>query len=388
MWIVPKNCASQDLSKVYLKPNILRRMPKKSISSLELAALVNELQFLVNGKISQIYHPESSVLLLQLHAPGRGKQLLKIVSGKWLCLTQQKESALRPSGFCMQLRKYIDNAVIKNLYQQGSERAVVFELEKQEKYFLMVELFSKGNIILTDAKKVIITALEAQEWKDRTIKPKEKYVFPPLETNWKELTVKNLQDILKKSEKRNLATSLATEVGLGGLYAEELCRQAGVDPEKKPAEVIAKETERLIGTLKNFLILISTPKGYIYENEVAPFPLLEKRPLKETETYNEAIDSLKLSEKPSPYQNKIKTLQRTIAEQEEAIKNQEEKIVIGSQKGELIYEKYTALQKLREIVKEMKKTKDWSEIAGELRKEKRITKIDLAAKKVIIDLQS
>ena len=94
-------------------------MPKKSISSLELAALVNELQFLVNGKVSQIYHPESNVLLLQLHAPGKGKQLLKIISGKWLCLTQQKESALKPSGFCMQLRKYIDNAIIKNLYQQG-----------------------------------------------------------------------------------------------------------------------------------------------------------------------------------------------------------------------------------------------------------------------------
>src|SRR3989344_1447014 len=189
-------------------------MPKKSISSLELAALVNELQFLVNGKVSQIYHPESKVLLLQLHAPGKGKQLLKIISGKWLCLTQQKESALRPSGFCMQLRKYIDNAIIRDIHQHGSERAVIFELEKEERYFLIVELFSKGNVILTDAKKMIITALEAQEWKDRTIKPKEKYVPPPLDVNWKELTVKKMQDLFKKSGKRNLATSLATEIGL------------------------------------------------------------------------------------------------------------------------------------------------------------------------------
>ncbi len=361
-------------------------MPKKSISSLELAALVNELQFLVNGKVSQIYHPESNVLLLQLHAPGKGKQLLKIISGKWLCLTQQKESALKPSGFCMQLRKYIDNAIIKNLYQQGSERVVVFELEKQEKYFFIVELFSKGNIILADAKNIIIAALESQEWKDRTIKPKEKYVFPPLEINWKELTVKKLQDILKKSEKRNLATSLATEIGLGGLYAEELCRQAGVNLDQKPAEVIAKETERLVGTLKNFLILISTPKGYIYEDEVTPFPLLDKKPLKETETYHEAIDTLKLSEKLSPHQSRIKTLQRTIAEQEEAIKNQEEKAGIASQKGELIYEKYTALQKLREIVEELKKNKNWTEISKELKKEKKIKSVNLEKKVAVIDL--
>ena len=361
-------------------------MPKKSISSLELAALMNELQFLVNGKVSQIYHPESNVLLLQLHAPGKGKQLLKIISGKWLCLTQQKETALKPSGFCMQLRKYIDNAIIKNLYQHESERIVIFEFEKLEKYSLVVELFSKGNIILTDAKNVIITALESQEWKDRTIKPKEKYVFPPLEINWKELSVKKLQEILKKSEKRNLATSLATEVGLGGLYAEELCRQAEVDLNQIPKEVPVKEAELLVKTLKNFQISITTPKGYVYENEITPFPLLEKKPLKETESYNEAIDALKLSEKPSPYQNKIKTLQRTIDEQQEAIKNQEEKIIIGTQKGELVYEKYTALQKLKEIVEEMKKSKNWADIAKELKKEKKISKINLEKKTITIDL--
>ena len=361
-------------------------MPKKSISSLELAALVNELQFLINGKVSQIYHPESNLLLLQLHAPGKGKQLLKIVSGKWLCLTQQKESALKPSGFCMQLRKYIDNAVIRNFYQQESERVVIFELEKQEKFFLIVELFSKGNIILTDAKQVIITALESQEWKHRTIKPKEKYVFPPLEINWKELSVKKLQEILKKSEKRNLATSLATEIGLGGLYAEELCRQAEVDLNQVPKEVSARESELLAKTLKSLLVAITTPKGYIYEEDVAPFPLLDKKILRETETYNEAIDSLKLSDKPSPYQNKIKTLERTIAEQEEAIKIQEEKIILGSQKGELIYEKYTALQKLKDIVEELKKNKSWMEIAKELKKEKKILSINLEKKLITIDL--
>ncbi|HLD40409.1 MAG TPA: NFACT family protein [Candidatus Nanoarchaeia archaeon] len=361
-------------------------MPKKSISSLELAALVNELQFLLNGKVSHIYHPESNVLLLQLHAPGRGKQLLKIVSGKWLCLTQQKENALKPSSFCMQLRKYIDNAVIKNLYQQGSERVVIFELEKPDTFFLIIELFSKGNIILTDAKKVIITALENQEWKDRTVKPKEKYIFPPLEINWKELSVKRLQEILKKSEKRNLATSLATEIGLGGLYAEELCRQAGVNLEKKPAEVTAKEAELLVKTMKNFQMTITTPKGYIYENEVTPFPLLDKKALQEKKSYNEAIDSLKLSEKLSPYQNKIKTLQRTIAEQEEAIKNQEERIIIGTQKGERVYEKYQSLQKLKEIVEEMKKSKSWADIAKELKKERKISKINLEKKVITIDL--
>ena len=134
------------------------------------------------------------------------------------------------------------------------------------------------------------------------------------------------------------------------------------------------------------MVAIATPKGYVYEEDITPFPLLDKKPLKETETYNEAIDSIKLSEKPSPYQTKIKTLQRTIAEQEEGMKSLKEKNIVATQKGELMYEKYTALQKLREIVEELKKSKNWNEIAKELKKEKKITKVNLEKKLVTIEL--
>ena len=114
-------------------------MPKKTISSLELAALVNELQILVKGKVSQIYDFDKKEILLQLHAPGKGKQLLKIIPGKFICLTKEKKVQLRPTGFCMQLRKYLDNAFIKDIYQQDAERIIVFELEKQNKYYLIIK---------------------------------------------------------------------------------------------------------------------------------------------------------------------------------------------------------------------------------------------------------
>ena len=89
-------------------------MPKKSLSSLEIAALVQEMQFLVKGKISQIYHQEPE-LVLQLHAVGQGKQLLKIIPGKLLCLTKDKNAPDKPTGFCLQLRKYMDGAIIQSL---------------------------------------------------------------------------------------------------------------------------------------------------------------------------------------------------------------------------------------------------------------------------------
>ena len=209
---------------------------KKNISSVELSALMKELQFVERGKVSQVYHQDKKELLLQLHAVGQGKQLLKIVPGKFLCLTHEKHPPLRPTGFCMQLRKYIGNASINKLYQQGSERIVVFELEKKERFYLILELFSKGNIILTDKDFMIIGTLERQIWKDRAVVAKEKYVFPSPGVDWKKLTSADLGKILKKSEKKNIATCLATEVGLGGVFAEEVCARSEVDGKGSHAE--------------------------------------------------------------------------------------------------------------------------------------------------------
>ncbi|MBI2662893.1 NFACT family protein [Candidatus Woesearchaeota archaeon] len=361
-------------------------MSKRNISSLELAALVRELQFLVRGKIPHIYHQEERGLLMQFHIVNEGKQLLKIIPGKFICLTKIKETGLRQSGFCMLLRKYLDNAFVKDIYQKDSERIVIFELEKKEKFLLIIELFSKGNIILCDEKYQIIGVLDKQIWGTRTVQPGEKYMFPSGDINWMNLSEKEFFNIINRSEKKNLATTLATEVGLGGVYAEELCLRAGVNKDLISKEVGEKGGKKLYGGLKEFVKLIQKPKGYVYAEQIAPFALSSGLLIKEMDTYNEAIDTLNPFQKASPYEKRIKALDHTINEQEEAIKKQEEAIIFNTKKGELIYERYAALQKLLEIVKELRKNRDWGEVAAELKKEKKIAKIDLKNKKIVIDL--
>ena len=355
---------------------------KKGISSLELAALINELQFLVRGKVSQIYHQDQEIFL-QLHAVGQGKKLLKIVPGKYISLTSEKETVQRPSGFCMQLRKYLNNAFTKDIYQKEAERIVVFEFENKESYYLIIELFSKGNIVLTDKNYNIISVFIWQKWKDRVVKPKEKYVFPEPGTNWKTLTEKELSTLLNKSEKKNLATSLATEVNLGGVYAEEVLKRAGLDKSVLPKEGDAK---KIIYEIKKIIKEIEKPSGYIYDDDLTPLPLYEQKEISTTETYNEAINTINPFQVKSPYEKKIATLKRMIEQQEEAISLQEQNIDENTKKGEVIYEKYQPIQKLLDIVNEMKKTKDWSDISTELKKEKKIKSIDLKNKKIMIEL--
>ncbi|MBI2151721.1 NFACT family protein [Candidatus Woesearchaeota archaeon] len=200
-------------------------MLKKSITSIELAAIVEELRSLLQGKISQIYSLGEEEMLLQWHVSGEGKKLLRILFGKWLNLTEHKEPADQPSSFCRQLRKNLGNATLRELYQQNSERIVVLKLEKKETYHLIIEFFSKGNIILTDDNFKIIGVQERQVWKDRAVKPDEVYVFPASKANWKLLEVESLKTLLRQSSMSSLVKFLAAEIGLGGIYAEEVCRR-------------------------------------------------------------------------------------------------------------------------------------------------------------------
>lgn len=360
-------------------------MSQKSLSSLDLAALMEELRFLKRSKISQIYHQDKEVLL-QLHLSGQGKQLLRIVAGGFLCLTQKKDVPQIPSSFCLQLRKHLDGAIIKDFYQKDAERIVVFELIKQEKYFLIVELFSKGNFILTDEKYTIIGVLEPQVWKDRTVKVKESYIFPKPNPNWKTVSEEELRKIMQKSEKRNVATTLATELGMGGMYAEEICHRANINKDLLPKEMSAKDCYAIAKVVHDFLKLIVEPQGYVYLEGITAFPLVQKEPLQHKKTLSEVVDTLSLRKKDSPYQKKIISLQTMIHEQEKSLQNSASGIEGNTFKANLIYEKYQPISKLLSIVKEMKKTKDWSEVESELKKEKRIKKIDLKNKKIILDL--
>ncbi len=359
-------------------------MAKTTISSVELAALVSEFQLLVSGRIDQIYQQEQE-LLLQIYLAGKGKHLLRLVPGKFCCLTHRKETALKPSAFSMQLRKYLDHAFIRKIYQQDSERILVLAVEKKEKFFLIIELFSKGNVVLTNAEFNIIAVLEQQFWKDRVVKPGVKYLFPH-SFDWKTLTLPALKKVLEHSTKRNLATALATELGLGGIYAEEVCRRAQVEKEKVPAAVIAAEQKKLLGALQGLQHQLHSPSGFIYAEQITPFPLVEQKELRQTTTYSEAIDRLKSSVIVSPYEKKIAQLIRMKEQQEAACTHLQEEINRNTQKADLIYTKYSPLQKLLLIVKELRKTKSWGDVETELKREKNIRKIDLKNKRVVIEL--
>ena len=205
---------------------------KSQISSVDLHYLIKEMQFLIDGKIDKIYHPKKEELLIQFHVTNKGKKLLRIISGKFIFLSEHKEKYDAPSGFCMFLRKHLDNARLREISQISSERIAKLIFEKKEtKLNIYIELFGKGNIIVTDKNNIIINALQQQKWADREIKKGVEYKYPKKDYNFFEITEKEFKSLL--NSEKELVYKLAKGIGLGGTYAEAVCKLSDIDKNKK-----------------------------------------------------------------------------------------------------------------------------------------------------------
>ncbi len=100
---------------------------KEGMSSFDIAAMVKELQCLIEGRIDKAFQLTREKLLLRIRVPEKGRKDLVIVVGKWLYLaTQPQETPKTPTSFAMLLRKYLGNGKITKIEQHGFDRIAVF----------------------------------------------------------------------------------------------------------------------------------------------------------------------------------------------------------------------------------------------------------------------
>ena len=343
---------------------------RQAISSLELHYVVEELQDLVDSKIDKIFQPLQNEIVLQLHKTGTGKLVLRIAPGRYIYLTEyRQENPQTPKGYCVYLRKKLSNARIKRISQLEFERVVEFIIEtKEEQFKLYAEFFPKGNIVLTDKDRIILSPLENQIWKDRTIKKGEKYIYPKQKYNLLEIEKDDLKKISSGSDKESVVKTLAIELGLGGKHSEEICEAAKVDKDKNPKLIDTKEINALFSAIKEII------GKKIDMNKILDSELTNE--LKETanvETNRAKNTQMEKAEKISEMQKKqLKKIQK------EAEENQ--KI------GEKIYENY---QLIDEILKEIKKARakfSLQEIKEKLKDHKVIKELKEKENKVVVEI--
>ncbi|MBI4176135.1 MAG: NFACT family protein, partial [Candidatus Aenigmarchaeota archaeon] len=249
----------------------------KALSSIDIHCLAKELKSLEGSRVDNIYQKGKEEFLFQLHKTSEGKKLLRILMGKALFLTPHKGEMETLSGFCMLLRKHLGNAFIASISQIEPERIVRITFEAKEGvYNLYIEFLGKGNIVLCKEDGTIIDALLHQEFKDRTIAPKQKYKHPQMGYNVFALDSGYLSSLLTSTTKGSLVKCLAIDLGLGGMYGEEACANAKVDKNKNPNELDSKEKSLLLEAISSLAEHPTEPVVVMKDgavSEVFPFKL-------------------------------------------------------------------------------------------------------------------
>ena len=377
---------------------------KSDLSSLELNYLVKELEVLVGGKLEQLYQLGRDEFTMQLHVPSIGKSILRIIIGKMMYLASSKTPAPEtPPSFCIYLRKKLKNARIKSIGQLGFERIVEFVFEtKDAQLRLIFELFSKGNVVLCNEEGIILSILEQQEWKDRTLKPKQHYEYPKKEFNFLAMTNAELDIMLTKSDKESLVKTLAMDLGLGGVYAEELCRLSGVDKNIKSNSLSEKEAASLYLIMQDMISKQFAPV-VVYEDDekskvkdITPFRLESYREfaISEFDTFSNALDSVLTSKEhvtavaaaEKHAKTKIDKINEMIEQQTLRIKGLEVSEKENQRKGEVIYENYILVQQVLAEINELRKSSSWQAVKERFKGHKIIRDINDKTGEITLEL--
>ncbi len=366
---------------------------KKELSSIDVKYLVRELQLLLNGKIDKIFQPDKREFIFQTHSASQGKKLIRVVLPSVIYISEIKpESPKQPYGFCMFLRKYISNARIRKIEQHKSERIIKFFLEKKEgKFWLIFELFSKGNIILCSEDLLIMNPLENQIWKDREVRKGKEYIFPEREVDIFEIEQDTFSEIIQSSNKESIVKTIAVDIGLGGEYSEEMCLLAGVD---KNSEKVSSEQKKSL--FESFQKLLKKKiKANSFEGHIFPFELkiYEGKEKKFFDNFSDALNSVfsrKISEAKTnvvekKFEKEKKKLMTIIEKQSKQVETMSKGIEENQEKGELIYSKYQEVKDVLDQITQAKKKMSYKEIKEKL-KEKGI-ELNEKEKSVVVDIK-
>ncbi|MBP3477662.1 MAG: NFACT family protein [Lachnospiraceae bacterium] len=248
-----------------------------AFDGITIANIVNELnKELVGGRIYKIAQPESDELLLTIKNNSTQYRLLMSADASLplVYLTESnKPSPMTAPGFCMLLRKHLQNAKIMRISQPGLERIIHLELEHLNELGdvcrkkLIIEIMGKhSNIIFCDDNDKIIDSIKhisGMVSSVREVLPGRDYFIPQTQDKINPLRFSagytdpdaelscfqktdcdnvpiSYEDFKQQMQAKPMPLYKAiysSYTGLSPIIAQEICYRAGIDADV-PANVL------------------------------------------------------------------------------------------------------------------------------------------------------
>ena len=233
-----------------------------AFDGITIAGIAAELRDTIKGgRIYKIAQPENDELLLTIKNNSTQYKLLLSADASLplVYLTQTgKPSPMTAPGFCMLLRKHLQNARIVDITQPGLERILHLELEHLNELgdlcrkTLIIEIMGKhSNIIFCDDQNKIIDSIKhisGMVSSVREVLPGREYFIPHTQDKKDPYALLDTMDYpafrREMQEKpMPLYKALYTSfTGLSPIIAQELCYRAHLDGDI-PANVLAEEKD-------------------------------------------------------------------------------------------------------------------------------------------------
>jgi predicted ribosome quality control (RQC) complex YloA/Tae2 family protein len=347
---------------------------KKEMSSFDVRAIVTELSVLEGSHMDKIFHWGAGNVLFRFNVQGEGKKELFFKDKKWLYSPDVKpETPTMPTSFASFLRKYIDNARIGKVRQSGFDRVLEMELTKSDgDYLLIFEMFGGGNVLLVKEGK-IVNCLIQKTWRDRATRPGEDYIPPKSRFDPTESSKEEFVDAFRSSDSDCVRT-LATAVNLGGQYAEEVCRRAGVEKNLPSSEADDGILDRLYDSMKDVMSHVldtPVPTAYIKDGKIedfAPMELMSRSDLeaKRFDTMSKVIqaymEEISDAEEEAYVDPEIEKLNRRISKQEETLDDYRRQCEEFRLKAEAIYTDYQKTSELLSVLLTQSQRLTWDKL--------------------------
>lgn len=349
---------------------------KKAMSNVDVAAMAAELSDrILGGFMGKAYQQSSDRIWLSIASPAEGRLDLLLVAGKRVNVTKgQRPISKTPPQFPTMLRNRISGGRIVEILQHDLDRVLEIAVERSGvRYYLVIELFPKGSIILLDENRQILSMLRKMIYRGSKMAAGERYLYHPGQLDPRTVSKEDLAAWLSGTG-QDLVRSIVRGLNMGGTYGEEVCLVAGVDKNKPAADLTAEEIDGVHQALREVFLNNTLDPHIVFENgepvDVLSRPLriyegLEK---KRYATFSEALDAF-FVEKEDDGAKKKDPLDRRIELQQKAFDEfqAQEKALIA--RGEMVYQIYGSVEGVLHVVSDAKAkgfsyNQIWEKISG------------------------
>uniref|UniRef100_A0A803Y4X2 Ribosome quality control complex subunit NEMF n=1 Tax=Meleagris gallopavo TaxID=9103 RepID=A0A803Y4X2_MELGA len=356
---------------------------------------------LLGMRVNNVYDVDNKTYLIRLQKPDC-KATLLLESGIRIHTTEfEWPKNMMPSGFAMKCRKHLKTRRLVSVRQLGIDRIVDFQFGSNEAaYHLIIELYDRGNIVLTDHEYLILNILRfrTDEADDVRFAVRERYPVDSAKAPTPLPSLERLTEIISDAPKgEQLKRVLNPHLPYGATLIEHCLIEAGFSGYEIMSWRLysflclrgffskANADRRIYALLQGYIIQKKEKKPslepdkpaediYTYE-EFHPFLFSQhsKCPYLEFDSFNKAADEfysklegqkidLKALQQEKQALKKLENVRRDHEQRLEALQQAQE---VDKIKGELIEMNLEIVNRAIQVVRSALANQiDWTEIGA------------------------